>query len=114
VCRLKGEGTITIEDVEECAGVVGKDEIKKFWTAMRGNNWEKVEVYVEDSVGKRGVPAAKILEGLCDFLLATESNDISDSDKAKVLGKLGEVNYRLMDGASEYLQLMDLGGVFLK
>jgi replication factor C subunit 2/4 len=110
--RLKGkEHTLTAEDVLEISGVVPDNWITKLYDACQTGNYDKIDTYVEE-VSRNGFPAAKIIDQFFQFTL--DAQDIDDNKKAKIFMKISECNYRLLDGASEYLQLMDFGTTVMR
>jgi len=105
--RLKGiDHVLTVADVHDISGVIPDDWIEKLYAACVTGNYDKVDEYVE-LVNRQGFPAAKIMDQFFQYTL--EKNDLDDVKKAQIFRKISECNYRLMDGASEYLQLMDFG-----
>jgi len=105
--RLKGKGhVLTIEDVEQMSGIVSEDWIQRYYKSCQTGNYDKVDTVVED-MSRNGLPAAKILNQFFHFVL--ENQHLTDSQKAKIFQKISECKHRLMDGGSEYLQLLDLG-----
>jgi replication factor C subunit 2/4 len=51
--------------------------------------------------------ASQILEQLNEFLI--NFDELTDKQKSLIGEKLGEVSFKTQDGASEYIQLLDLG-----
>ncbi|ODN03519.1 Replication factor C subunit 4 [Orchesella cincta] len=105
--RLKGKDhVLTIADVEELSGLVPMERIEELFTACQTGNYDKVDDVVE-KMSRNGLPAAKVLDQFFHFVLDNEQ--LTDAQKATMFQKISECNFRLMDGGSEYLQLMDLG-----
>jgi len=110
--RLKGKDhVLKLEDIYEISGVLQPDQIESLFAACRTGNYDKVDGYVEDLI-RQGFPAAKVLDQCFNNTL--ESTELTDVQKAKIFSKISECNYRLFDGASEYLQLMDLGATIMR
>lgn len=47
------------------------------------------------------------------FDIVVNDDELNDEHKAAICDKLGLCEYRLLDGADEFLQLMDLGCTIL-
>jgi replication factor C subunit 2/4 len=105
--RLKGKDhVLTIADVEELSGSVPMKWVEDMFEACQTGNYDKVDEVV-DKMSRGGLPAAKVLDQFFHFAL--DNDGLTDGQKAKIFQKISECNFRLMDGGSEYLQLMDLG-----
>ncbi|KAF2894013.1 hypothetical protein ILUMI_12166 [Ignelater luminosus] len=105
--RLKGsETSISMEDVYEITGVVPERWINNYLSVCKENNYNKLETFIDDFI-LEAYSALQILEQVNHQLI--NSNELNNKQKAIIGEKLGVVSYRLQDGGSEYIQLLDLG-----
>ena len=77
----------------------------------RKNSFEDLESYVND-VTCEGFSAAQLINQLHDRVIL--SDDYSDLQKSIMSEKLAICSSRLLGGANEYLQLMDLCSTMMK
>ncbi|KAK5646209.1 hypothetical protein RI129_004673 [Pyrocoelia pectoralis] len=104
---LKGkDATISMQDVYEITGVVPEQWIKNYLQACKSNNYSKLEEFIETFI-LEAYTASQILKQMNEFIVNTD--EFTDKQKAVIGEKLGIVSYRLQDGGSEYIQLLDLG-----
>ncbi|KAB0798081.1 hypothetical protein PPYR_09074 [Photinus pyralis] len=104
---LKGKDTtISMQDVYEITGVVPEQWIKNYLQACKSNDYSKLEVFIETFI-LEAYTASQILKQMNEFIVNTD--EFNDKQKAIIGEKLGTVSYRLQDGGSEYIQLLDLG-----
>ncbi|GLT69455.1 hypothetical protein SLA2020_416040 [Shorea laevis] len=59
-----------------------------------------------DKVIAEGYPVSQMLSQLFDVVV--EVDDISDKQKARICKNLGEADKCIVEGADEYLQLLDM------
>ncbi|XP_075223002.1 replication factor C subunit 4 [Lycorma delicatula] len=109
--RLKGDEGITFEDVLEVTGVVPDRWLLGLLEICQQNDFQKVESYVEQLM-REAYSAAVILEQLQQIVI--NSFEISDKKKSLICEKIALCSWRLQDGASEFLQLLDLCTVIMK
>ncbi len=103
--RLKGVDDITHNDILEVTGVIPDNYIIKLMEVCRERNFEKVDKYVEKLLSL-AYSAPQVLEQFQELIIS--SDDLTDLQKANICEKIGICSARLQDGASEYLQLLDL------
>lgn len=104
---LKGKDTtISMQDVYEITGVVPEQWIKNYLQACKSNDYSKLEAFIETFI-LEAYTASQILKQMNEFIVNTD--EFNDKQKAVIGEKLGTVSYRLQDGGSEYIQLLDLG-----
>jgi replication factor C subunit 2/4 len=108
--RLKGSEGITKKDVYEITGVIPTKSIQGILNVCESNSYEKIDDYVKKMI-MDGFPAAQILNQLHDVLIAS---NYSDKQKSTIFEKIAICDHRLLDGADEYLQLMDLCTVMMQ
>ncbi|CAD5116548.1 DgyrCDS5427 [Dimorphilus gyrociliatus] len=109
--RVCGEETIEKNTVLEVAGVIPDEVIKNFIDKCSKNSHFSLQTAVE-KLEMNGYSASQLIYQLLDVILNNDNIDMKN--KAKICEKIAEVDYRLIDGADEYLQLMDLGSVLLE
>ncbi|XP_010521280.1 PREDICTED: replication factor C subunit 4 [Tarenaya hassleriana] len=102
--RLFGS-TITSKDLLGVSGVVPPEVVKGFFVACKSGNFDIANKEVDNIVAE-GYPASQIINQLFD--LVADADDISDEQKARICKSLAETDKRLVDGADEYLQLLDV------
>ncbi|KAG0414599.1 hypothetical protein HPB47_008229 [Ixodes persulcatus] len=105
VSRLKlGEPVLT-EDVAEVACIIPKSWVDRVLQTCASNSYEKLDQTIQDLV-LEGYPASQLFNQLHDVLIA--SADYDDKQKSVIMEKLAICDHRLLEGADEYLQMMDL------
>ncbi|XP_055847653.1 replication factor C subunit 4 [Episyrphus balteatus] len=105
--HLKGKtADITTEDLLEISGIIPEKYLSSFLEVCRSGNYSKLEDFVR-SLTYEAYSVGQMMEQLNDHII--RSKDLSNKQKAIICDKLGETSYRLQDGGSEYLQIMDLG-----
>lgn len=113
VYRLKGGGTvqITSDDILEISGVIPNRYLVELMDICKSGNYTKLEKYVEDIINE-AFSVGQLFEQLCDFIIYHK--DLTDKQKSVICDTMGKCCYRLEDGGSEYLQIMDLGCTIIK
>ncbi|CAA6660434.1 unnamed protein product [Spirodela intermedia] len=97
---ISSENLIGVSGVSNSPGVV-----QSLFAACRSGEFDVANKVVTDIIAE-GYPVSHILSQLFDVITAAE--DIPDDQKAKICRRLAEADKRLVDGADEYLQLMDV------
>ncbi|XP_015113780.1 replication factor C subunit 4 [Diachasma alloeum] len=106
VTRLKGKGIeITVDDVLEVTGVIPDKWLSQLLEVCEGNDFKKVEQFVDEFL-LEAYSTSQLIEQLSERIIFSDS--FSDNQKAFIGEKLGECAYRLLDGSSEYIQLIHL------
>lgn len=103
--RLAGGEMITVAHVAEVAGVTPPGVIEALVLACKSNVFTKIESACDD-ISCAGFPVDQILTGLQTILL--DDSSISDIVKSKIFIRLAESDKKLLDGADNHLQLMDI------
>lgn len=125
--RLKGaSNTISTEDLLEMSGIIPEHYLIEFLEVCQVGNYSKLEEFVQQ-IGYEAYSIGQMLEQFNDYVLRCPS--LTNKQKALICDKLGvrlysrqckicvykqilslqECSFRLQDGGSEYLQIMDLG-----
>lgn len=109
--RLKGGERITERDILEISGIIPREYLNNFLTVCRKGNFDQLEQYVADIMNE-AYSIAQFFEQFTDFVV--NHPDLTDKQKATACYKLGECCFRMQDGGSEYLQIMDMGCIFIQ
>lgn len=109
--RLKEGKEVSAADINELTGVIPDTWLKRLLEVCRSNSYSKLEEVVEELM-LEGYSAGQLMKQLFDRVIAME--ELRDSQKGHILDQLATCDYRLMDGADEYLQMVDLGCVIMK
>ncbi|XP_020213520.1 replication factor C subunit 2 isoform X1 [Cajanus cajan] len=102
--RLFGS-SISSENLISVSGVIPAKAVEALLKACKSGNFDLANKEVNNFVAE-GYPASQMLTQLLEAIV--EENDISDEQKARISKKLGEADKCLVDGADEYLQLLDV------
>ncbi|KOC62152.1 Replication factor C subunit 4 [Habropoda laboriosa] len=106
ITTLKGKDIeITTDDVLEIIGIVPDKWIDELMEVCKAKDYSKAEAFV-DQFMLEAYASSQVIEQLSERIIY--SNELTDKQKALIAEKLGECNYRLLDGGSEYMQLMSL------
>lgn len=117
--RLKSTGkpgsepdSITRADVREVTGYVPDKCIRKFVKVARSGSVDSMAHFVREFVYE-GYSAGQFLVQLQEWALLAEENQggkgLSDVQKAVMAEKLADSDHCLLDGADEYLHLLNVG-----
>eukprot|EP00095_Tigriopus_kingsejongensis_P005387 snap_masked-scaffold770_size100439-processed-gene-0.0 protein:Tk05387 transcript:snap_masked-scaffold770_size100439-processed-gene-0.0-mRNA-1 annotation:"replication factor c subunit 4" len=101
---LKG-GDIQQADVYELSGVIPNDWIEKILTAMQSNTYEIMEPVLEDFMCE-GFSVTQLIGQLLERLI--HDDHLLDAQKSRICQALAVAEGCLLDGANEYLQLLDM------
>lgn len=102
--RLFGS-SISSKDLISVSGVVPQEVVEALLVACRSGNFDVANKEVNNIIAE-GYPVSQMLSQLLE--LVVEADDISDEQKARICKKLAEADKCLVDGADEYLQLLDV------
>lgn len=97
---------ITLKDITEMSGIVPESFLQEFIEICRAQNYSKLEKFVQEFMFE-AYSVGQFFDQLNDFMVANEA--ITNEQKSLIFDKLGEASFRLMNGGSEYIQLMDFG-----
>ncbi|KAK7835236.1 replication factor c subunit 4 [Quercus suber] len=104
--RLFGS-SIFSKDLISVSGVVPQEVVAAFLIACKSGDFDLANKEVNNVIAE-GYPVSQMLSQLLEVVV--EADDISDEQKARICKKLGEADKCLVDGADEYLQLLDVAG----
>ncbi|CAH0557479.1 unnamed protein product [Brassicogethes aeneus] len=110
--KLKGKGVpISIDNIIEVTGVVPDKLLIGYLEVCKTRNLQSLQNYIKEMM-LEAYAGSQILEQLNEMVV--NSDDYTDKQKAIIGEKLGTVAFRLLDGGSEYIQLLDLGCAIIK
>ncbi|KAJ8910431.1 hypothetical protein NQ315_012573 [Exocentrus adspersus] len=106
--KLASKGTpIDITTVSEVTGVVPDTWLEQFLTLCKNFvHYKDLQEFIRKLM-LEAYASSQLLEQLNDKLVA--SKDLNDSQKSFIGEKIGVISFRLQEGGSEYLQLLELG-----
>lgn len=107
----QNDGCINENDIFDIVGVLRNDLIERFVDVCSSGTFEKIENFVQELVFD-GYSSNQILIQLHDLLI--DRADISDVIKSRIFHKLALMDNNLIEGADEYLQLLDLATFLMK
>ncbi|KAG8378236.1 hypothetical protein BUALT_Bualt08G0116700 [Buddleja alternifolia] len=108
--RLFGS-SISSKDLISVSGVIPGDVVQALFSACRNGNFDMADKEVKNVIAE-GYPVSQMLSQLYDVIV--ESDDISDEQKARICKKFAEADKCLVDGADEYLQLLDVASNIMR
>jgi len=101
--RLYGSD-LSADSIIDIAGVIPGDALTKILQACQSNSFERLQKTVSNMFAQ-GYPTSQLLLQMHDHV--AHSNNFTNEQKAKIAMKLGESDKCLVDGADEFLQLLD-------
>jgi len=96
---------VTAETVRECATTPMKDEVESMLTAAISGDFLGARAQLIHLFADRGASGEDILKAIHSYLPAISDSVIAPVEKLRLVDYLGEVDYRLAEGASERLQM---------
>ena len=102
---------ISVEAIEEIAGVVPEKIINSLFKACHSNSFDNLQKNVKNIISL-AFPAPQVLSQLFDKILS--SHDLSDFQKSHCSLYLSQIDRRLLDGSDEYIQLLDSVAYIMK
>ena len=97
--------TVTEETVKECATTPLKDEVERMLGAAIAGNFESARSQLIQLFADRGASGEDILRAIHSYLPSIADDVVPLREKLRLVEYLGEIDYRLAEGASERLQL---------
>uniref|UniRef100_A0A453K7B1 Replication factor C C-terminal domain-containing protein n=1 Tax=Aegilops tauschii subsp. strangulata TaxID=200361 RepID=A0A453K7B1_AEGTS len=102
--RLFGS-SISASDLISVSGAIPEDIVKSLLVACKSGEFDVANKEVSNIIAD-GYPVSQLLSQFLDVIV--NADDIPDEHKARICRKLGEADKCLVDGADEYLQLLDM------
>lgn len=93
------------------SGYIEPSVIENWLSACLSGSFEQIQQFVQQIISD-GNAANQLLNQLHDVLI--DNDHLDDPKKARIFEKLSIADKRLMDGANEYLQLMDVSCEIMK
>mmetsp|Transcript_11494 Transcript_11494/g.16580 ORF Transcript_11494/g.16580 Transcript_11494/m.16580 type:complete len:211 (-) Transcript_11494:927-1559(-) len=102
-------GEVGDREIALASGEVPQELLQRFRSAMfADSSFENVQSVVDDVV-LGGYPADGLLHQLCDLLVEEDYAELDELQKSALIMKMARAESCLADGASERLQLLDVG-----
>ncbi|PHT50250.1 Replication factor C subunit 4, partial [Capsicum baccatum] len=102
--RLFGS-SISAKDLISVSGVIPNEVVQAIFSACRSGNFDLANKEVNNVIAE-GYPVSQMLSQLYDIVV--DADNISDEQKARICKKFAEADKCLVDGADEYLQLLNV------
>lgn len=103
---------ITIDDIHEVAGYVPKQMVDKFVQICWSKSYEKLTEFVSDLIAS-GYSGSQFLLELHEWLIDCDQSLLSDDNKSVISERIAFNDKRLLDGADELLQVLDVGALVI-
>ncbi|XP_055342978.1 replication factor C subunit 4-like [Paramacrobiotus metropolitanus] len=110
ISRLMKDEQITKDDVLELTGYIPDEEIITLVDTCKLGNYDHVQAFVQQLI-YAGYGAGQLFSQLEKQIL--ENDNLSGDQKASIIERIAIADHRLMDGADEFLQIMDVGGAVM-
>lgn len=102
--RLFGS-SISSKDLIGVSGVIPQEIVQTLFAACKSGDFDLANKEVDNIIAD-GYPVSQMLSQLLEVVIVAD--DISDEQKARICKRLAEADKCLIDGADEYLQLLDI------
>ncbi|KAE8729381.1 Replication factor C subunit 4 [Hibiscus syriacus] len=102
--RLFGS-SISSNNLISVSGVIPREVVEALYAACKSGNFDLANKEVLNVIAE-GYPVSQMISQL--FNVVVEADDVPDEQKARICKSLAEADKRLVDGADEYLQLLDV------
>eukprot|EP00965_Chrysotila_dentata_P195753 6177170-Pleurochrysis_carterae.AAC.3 len=103
--RLHGDA-MTPQSILDISGAVPIARVADVFAKCRANDFDAMADTVADLLAD-GYPTAQFITQLLDYLIANDTG-LANMPKAKLAMALAEADKQIVDGASDYLQLMNV------
>lgn len=97
----------------EISGYVPQEEIQQFFNICRSKSYEKMVATVDELI-KCGYSGPQFLDQLQDWIAKADEMVLSDRQKSTICQKIAQDDKNLLDGADEFIQLLDVGACIIK
>lgn len=106
--RLKtgANANITKQDIFEISGLVPSKFLEDFLSVCKKADYSQLETFVQN-IQYEAYSIAQFFDQFNEFVIVNDT--ITDKNKVAICDALGQCCFRMLDGGSEYLQIMDLG-----
>ena len=103
---------ITIDDIHEVSGYIPKKIIDNFVENCRSKSYERLTESVTDLIAD-GYSGSQFLMELHQWVIDCDQSLLSDQQKSTISERIALNDKRLLDGADEFLLILDVGAVLL-
>lgn len=98
-------GKLTVDDVYDITGFVPYDMVTNIFNKCIDKNTTVVEIYNDvNDMYKKGYTVYSILDTLTKLII--ECNKLNDKQKGQISFNMSSIEKRLIDGASEFVQII--------
>ncbi len=104
---------ITINDIHEVSGFIPKQYVNEFITICQSKSYEKLAAFTANLIAD-GFSGSQFLLQLHEWVIETDELLLSETQKSIISEQIALNDKRLLDGADEYLQILDIGSLILK
>ncbi|XP_054160367.1 replication factor C subunit 4-like [Oppia nitens] len=104
---------VDINDIHEVAGYIPNRFIDQFIQICRSKSYENLTDFVTELIAE-GYSGAQFLLQIHDWLIDCDQLLLSDKQKSIISERIAFNDKRLLDGADEFLQILDIGAIVLK
>jgi replication factor C subunit 2/4 len=111
--KFKEGEEITNDDVFEMSGVVPDAWMCRLFEVCKQNSFDKLQNFVDELICE-GFSVAQLILQLHTAVVSDSHSVLSDLQKSTVCEALAVAENCLVDGASEYLQLLDVCAILMK
>lgn len=108
--QLNGSN-VTSSTISDISGTVPSDILDSIWENIKSSSFGALQKTVEELVAA-GYAAVTLLERLTSDVI--HHDEMTDEKKAKSLMIIAQTDHKLVDGASEYLQLLHVAATLLR
>ena len=97
--------TVTMDTVRECASLPLRDEVEGMLSAALAGDFFGARQQLIRLFAERGVSGEDILKAIHSYLPDIPDATVAPREKLRLVDYLGEIDFRLAEGASERIQL---------
>lgn len=110
--KLKGRNTaVTVKDVHELSGTIPEKWITDIVAMCTKGSFDKLYSYFDDLIAE-GYSGNQFLLQLHDHLLS-DKIQLDDNQLAVVCRGIATADHRILDGADEFIQILNVGSILL-
>lgn len=110
---ITADNEIKIGDIHEVAGIVPQKLIEKFFYVCKSKSYKSMITEV-DKLVKAGYSGAQFLSQLQEWIALSDDQLLNDNQKSAICERIAINDKRLLDGADEYIQLLEVGACIIK
>lgn len=99
------EKSVEASDVKELIGYLDEDKVREILNIIHKGDFKKALVKTEELVYEDGISVRELVDGIYDIVKETE---LEDEQLVNILQEIGEIDYRLVKGGTEDVQIAAL------